>query len=160
MEQQAEAPRKARIGRNPHTGEPLDIPASRAPTPMRRDNSPDSPGFAARAAGADGLCTYSYAATTDTGSSWSDFSQVDLVVAIRPPHPRLHSPKPATKLVNAWIAGVPAVLKAAAEAGACSAGYTMLRTNGAWISWTTSIRSSSHSTCRVFSNQLWSCSSE
>jgi len=24
-------PRKARVGRNPHTGEPLDIPASRAP---------------------------------------------------------------------------------------------------------------------------------
>jgi len=25
-------PRKARVGRNPHTGESLDIPASRAPT--------------------------------------------------------------------------------------------------------------------------------
>ena len=24
-------PRKARIGRNPHTGEPIDIPATRAP---------------------------------------------------------------------------------------------------------------------------------
>jgi DNA-binding protein HU-beta len=24
-------PRKARVGRNPHTGEPLEIPASRAP---------------------------------------------------------------------------------------------------------------------------------
>lgn len=25
-------PRKARVGRNPHTGEPLDIPATMAPT--------------------------------------------------------------------------------------------------------------------------------
>ncbi|MEQ9486282.1 hypothetical protein [Coleofasciculus sp. F4-SAH-05] len=45
-----------------------------------------------------------------------DYSQVDVIVAVRrfdhhpeiPRHPYLH--KPATKLYNAWLAGVPAVL--------------------------------------------------
>ena len=41
---------------------------------------------------------------------WNDYSQVDLMVAIRSfddyPYPR----KPPTKLLNAWIAGVPALV--------------------------------------------------
>jgi hypothetical protein len=41
---------------------------------------------------------------------WSDFRTVDIVVAIRPPGRRLARCKPATKLVNAWKAGVPAIL--------------------------------------------------
>ena len=41
---------------------------------------------------------------------WNDFSSVDVIVAIRPPTPVLHLEKPATKLYNAWRAGVPAIL--------------------------------------------------
>ena len=41
---------------------------------------------------------------------WHDFRRVDLVLAVRPPSKRLHPSKPATKLFNAWLAGVPALL--------------------------------------------------
>lgn len=37
--------------------------------------------------------------------AWWDYSDVDAVVAIRSCHPALLATKPATKLVNAWIAG-------------------------------------------------------
>jgi|SRR5882672_724977 len=43
-------------------------------------------------------------------SAWNDYREVDLVVAIRPPDAGLHERKPATKLYNAWLAGVPALL--------------------------------------------------
>lgn len=50
-------------------------------------------------------------ARTDVGSlAWNDYSELDVVVALRPPDPGLHTGKPATKLVNAWRAGVPAIL--------------------------------------------------
>jgi hypothetical protein len=51
--------------------------------------------------------------TTDaTAVSWADFRAVDLLLALRPaPGGRLSS-KPATKLFNAWQAGVPALLGA------------------------------------------------
>ena len=42
--------------------------------------------------------------------AWNDFRDVDLVVAVRPPNRGLHQRKPATKLYNAWLAGVPALL--------------------------------------------------
>jgi hypothetical protein len=42
--------------------------------------------------------------------AWNDFSTVDVLVAVRPPDRRGHTSKPPTKLVNAWLAGVPAVL--------------------------------------------------
>jgi hypothetical protein len=41
---------------------------------------------------------------------WPDFTDVDVVVAVRPPDRRFHLAKPATKLINAWLAGVPAIL--------------------------------------------------
>jgi hypothetical protein len=44
--------------------------------------------------------------------AWHDFREVDLVLAVRPPSRRLHPSKPATKLINAWLAGVPALLGA------------------------------------------------
>ena len=44
------------------------------------------------------------------GLRWPDYSQVDVVVALRPPDAGLHRGKPATKLYNAWLAGAPAVL--------------------------------------------------
>lgn len=50
------------------------------------------------------------AATDRFGTAWPDFSSVDLVLAVRPPDRRLWTSKPATKLFNAWLAGVPALL--------------------------------------------------
>ena len=46
---------------------------------------------------------------------WHDYSDVDLVLAFRPPPERLYDRhgyrrKPASKLINAWHAGVPAVI--------------------------------------------------
>lgn len=40
---------------------------------------------------------------------WHDYSEADVIVALRPKKVN-HLNKPATKLVNAWMAGVPAVL--------------------------------------------------
>jgi hypothetical protein len=40
----------------------------------------------------------------------SDYSDIDLIVAIRGFDGRLYDYKPATKLHNAWLAGVPAIL--------------------------------------------------
>lgn len=42
--------------------------------------------------------------------AWNDFRDVDLVLAVRPADRRLHPRKPASKLYNAWLAGVPALL--------------------------------------------------
>lgn len=41
---------------------------------------------------------------------WADYGEVDAVLAVRPRHRGREFSKPATKLVNAWAAGVPALL--------------------------------------------------
>jgi len=41
---------------------------------------------------------------------WSDFRDLDAVLAVRPPARKTSFSKPAAKLVNAWLAGVPALL--------------------------------------------------
>ncbi|MFO0678368.1 MAG: glycosyltransferase [Polyangiaceae bacterium] len=43
----------------------------------------------------------------DEASAWSDYADVDVVLAIRPGWSLSHDDKPASKLVNAWRAGVP-----------------------------------------------------
>ena len=43
-------------------------------------------------------------------TGWESYRDIDLVVAVRPPDKKLHARKPATKLYNAWLAGVPAIL--------------------------------------------------
>lgn len=48
--------------------------------------------------------------TNVADSRWNDYREVDVLVAIRPASRRLHREKPASKLVNAWLAGVPAIL--------------------------------------------------
>ena len=48
--------------------------------------------------------------TGGVGARWNDYSRVDLVVAVRDLRGRGHTGKPATKLCNAWLAGVPAIL--------------------------------------------------
>ena len=42
--------------------------------------------------------------------NWNDYSEVDVVLAVRPDLRSLCENKPASKLVNAWAAGVPALL--------------------------------------------------
>ncbi len=41
---------------------------------------------------------------------WEDYLTLDAVIAVRPHDPRLDYAKPASKLINAWRAGVPALL--------------------------------------------------
>jgi len=41
---------------------------------------------------------------------WKDYSKVDVVLAIRSFDGNKYDYKPATKLYNAWVAGVPAIL--------------------------------------------------
>jgi len=57
-----------------------------------------------------GAAEFAGPATDDLRLGWHDFRCVDLIVAVRPPSRRLHPGKPATKLINAWLAGVPALL--------------------------------------------------
>ncbi len=42
--------------------------------------------------------------------AWNDYTDVDVVVAVRPQWTGRYLTKPASKLINAWRAGVPAVL--------------------------------------------------
>jgi hypothetical protein len=49
-------------------------------------------------------------ATAEAALRWSDYHDVDLVLAVRPPSRGGHTNKPAAKLYNAWLAGVPALL--------------------------------------------------
>ncbi len=41
---------------------------------------------------------------------WRDYRSVDLLLSVRPPRRRHRYSKPASKLYNAWLAGVPALL--------------------------------------------------
>lgn len=43
-------------------------------------------------------------------TSWNDYSGTDLILAMRKDLSHLHAKKPASKLINAWLAGVPAIL--------------------------------------------------
>ena len=53
---------------------------------------------------------YAQGATDGLQLQWNDFRETDLVLAVRPASSDLHVRKPATKLCNAWLAGVPAML--------------------------------------------------
>jgi len=50
------------------------------------------------------------AATDRDVARWADYRDVDAVLAVRPAHRGREHSKPATKLTNAWLAGVPALL--------------------------------------------------
>lgn len=52
---------------------------------------------------------YRGSATETSGLRWGDYRDVDLVLAVRPAV-GTHTDKPASKLYNAWRAGVPALL--------------------------------------------------
>ncbi|HYU34774.1 MAG TPA: glycosyltransferase [Thermoanaerobaculia bacterium] len=51
-----------------------------------------------------------YAGRNRLDLEWPDFRTVDLVVAVRPNQKTTRHSKPPTKLFNAWLAGVPALL--------------------------------------------------
>jgi hypothetical protein len=53
---------------------------------------------------------YAQGATDGLQLQWNDFRETDLVLAVRPASADLNVRKPATKLCNAWLAGVPAML--------------------------------------------------
>lgn len=59
-----------------------------------------------------GAAEYAGRASDRLDLDWHDFREVDLMLAVRPPSRSLHAEKPATKLLNAWLAGVPALLGA------------------------------------------------
>lgn len=42
--------------------------------------------------------------------NWNDYRETDVIVALRRDTSHLHVRKPASKLINAWLAGVPAIL--------------------------------------------------
>lgn len=48
--------------------------------------------------------------TLVTPRSWNDYSEIDAILAVRNVPPSYLACKPASKLVNAWTAGVPALL--------------------------------------------------
>lgn len=44
------------------------------------------------------------------GLNWPDYRTVDLIIAVRAENPLLYPDRPATKLYNGWLAGVPCIL--------------------------------------------------
>ena len=74
---------------------------------------------------------------------WHDYSDVDLVLAVRDFSRSLHLHKPATKLYNAWLAGVPLIgggdsaYSAEAKAGA---DYLVARSAEECIRWVKQLR--------------------
>lgn len=48
--------------------------------------------------------------TASYTTSWNDYSEIDVVLAMRKDTSHLYLKKPASKLINAWLAGVPAIL--------------------------------------------------
>jgi len=55
---------------------------------------------------------FSGRSTNSNELEWNDYTSIDLLLAVRPPDRNLWTSKPATKLINAWRAGVPALLGA------------------------------------------------
>lgn len=73
------------------------------------------PGFAGEAwrrfvadRGLEFRCHYANAGAT--APAWHDYREVDVMLAVRPAQMGLVPHKPAWKLFNAWLAGVPAIL--------------------------------------------------
>lgn len=61
---------------------------------------------------------------------WRDYREADVVVAVRPFDSSLHAAKPPSKLINAWLAGVPALLGAEAARSFRRSGAVRSRTAG------------------------------
>jgi hypothetical protein len=107
-------PQPGLVPRDPARGERVERAAFKG---IRASLHPDlrAPGWAA-ALEALGVAWEADEVAYDAGAAaratlrWPDYGAVDVVVALRPPDRRLHVAKPATKLHNAWLAGVPAVL--------------------------------------------------
>jgi hypothetical protein len=53
---------------------------------------------------------YSDVRTQSGALNWPDYRTVDLIIAVRAANPTMYSDRPATKLYNGWLAGVPCIL--------------------------------------------------
>ncbi|MBI2374367.1 MAG: glycosyltransferase family 1 protein [Deltaproteobacteria bacterium] len=53
-----------------------------------------------------------HSAQAYAGCAWNDYSRTDVALAVRPKWRDSYSSKPATKLLNSWMAGAPAILGA------------------------------------------------
>lgn len=107
-------PQPALIPRDPSRGERVERVEYKGDVdnlhPEFRD--PDWPRFLARH-GLEWVCdgrVHRQGRVEARPLQWHDYAAIDLVLAVRPPDPDLHLRKPATKLCNAWLAGVPALL--------------------------------------------------
>jgi hypothetical protein len=107
-------PQPGLVPRDPARGERLERVAFKG---FAANLHPElaAPGFAAALAGR-GLLWDADAVDFHAGelaaraARWADFREVDAVVALRPRAAKTDFSKPATKLANAWLAGVPALL--------------------------------------------------
>lgn len=104
-------PQPGLIGRDPARGARLDNVAFKG---VRENLHPELTGDD-WAAAMEGLgLNWQDASVVGGGErapeAWRDFRTVDALVAVRPPRRDAHPGKPATKLFNAWLAGVPAIL--------------------------------------------------
>ncbi len=107
-------PQPGLLARDPGRGERIDRVAFKG---FAANLHPDLAAASWRAALAERGLTwqadapaFAGAATPTAEAHWPDYREVDVVVALRPPERRTARSKPATKLVNAWLAGVPALL--------------------------------------------------
>lgn len=64
----------------------------------------------ARGSGRDGKANGAKPASAGPAIDWEDYRALDAVIAVRPWEPHLRFAKPASKLINAWRAGVPALV--------------------------------------------------
>lgn len=53
---------------------------------------------------------YAESRTQSGALEWPDYGTVDLIVAVRAANPLMYPDRPATKLCNGWLAGVPCIL--------------------------------------------------
>jgi hypothetical protein len=53
---------------------------------------------------------YADVRTESDALSWPDYRTVDLIIAVRAANPSMYRDRPATKLYNGWLAGVPCIL--------------------------------------------------
>lgn len=58
----------------------------------------------------DDAVPYDDLKTNAAALQWPDYRDIDLVVAVRPDSSDMYPNRPATKLYNSWLAGVPALL--------------------------------------------------
>lgn len=109
-------PQPGLMPRDPERGERIEIASFKGFRANLREDflAPDWAAWLAARGIAWRLDAIDFArrATETETLRWADFRDVDLLVAVRPDERKLRYAKPATKLINSWLAGVPALLGA------------------------------------------------